>query len=54
METCIECYSTNISALEIDFNCDGCSLVECEDVKRSSRATKWQGSNTRKDVPRHE
>ena len=31
METCIECYSTNISALEIDFNCDGCSLVECED-----------------------
>lgn len=31
METCIECGSTNIGELEYEPNCDGCSLMECED-----------------------
>lgn len=31
MESCVECGSTNISELESDPDCDGCSVMECED-----------------------
>jgi hypothetical protein len=31
MEACVECGSNNIGELETDPDCDGCSVMECED-----------------------